>query len=370
MINSKWLDKDRPGAHSIGIRPHPHNRAIARSLLDTANIKPAPTKYTDERPLIDLLQEATFHDSTSMQFVSDKYALRMLLRKAHCFTLDRDTSRLVSDFSLAIANDLEAARTLAIPPYPVTWFDLDNIARLDRLKEHGVPLTVTASRADVCPRVGWLIHPASDMTQHSYYLTYAAQLEQGMFVAPLSFCWHIARQIKGDVEDEVDKEMRAITFGVADANVSTVDAFPSANPFHYYYRKEKVNREVVGMMREISGELRHVWGLLLALGAGKLGAETSITPREKPNGDPPIIKGKPLLPLEHKTLTIKLGRRKSVERIAAKALTGSRKRWHEVRAHIRILHNADGTPKYVKVSEHHRGDERIGKITKNYRVEK
>lgn len=86
-------------SHSIGIRPHPHGHAIAKGLLGTDRIETVALDET--RPLIDLLQEATFGDSVPMQWVADKYALRGLLRKAHCFRLDSETSAMVADFSIA-----------------------------------------------------------------------------------------------------------------------------------------------------------------------------------------------------------------------------------------------------------------------------
>jgi len=99
----------------------------------------------DTRPLIDQLHEATFTNPVGLQWIKDKYGLRTLLRKAHCFTLDAETSALVADFSIAIGSDLESARRMAIPPFPVTWIDVDNRARLGRVKERGVGLTPTAA---------------------------------------------------------------------------------------------------------------------------------------------------------------------------------------------------------------------------------
>ena len=151
--------------------------SVARSLLNIAgykshvgpmappvNVEREEVNLPDDRPLIDLLHEATFNnDARGLHYIKDKYGLRMLLRKAHCFTLDDVTSGLVSDFSVAIAKDLESARRMAIPPFPVTWIDINNPARLKRMKELGVPLTPQAAgETDAGPaveRVGWLIHP-------------------------------------------------------------------------------------------------------------------------------------------------------------------------------------------------------------------
>lgn len=361
--------------HSIGIRPHPHGHAIAKNLLGMDKIE--TVQLDESRPLIDLLQEATFGDSVTMQYVQDKYALRMLLRKAHCFRLDAETSAMAVDFGIAAAADLEAVRHLAIPPFPVTWFEIDNIARLRRCKERGLELTETASRDDVCARVGWLIHPAADLHIAGYYATYCTVVAQGVTVAPLSYFWHTADHDKRE-EDRArawsrgDDDIQRICFGIKRSNVGRIDSFPSTTPFHLYHGQEKRHGDdVKGLMYELQGELRAIWGLLLALGAGHLGAITSHTPQPLPAGPHPIGKGKPILPLEHKVLTIHLGKRKTAEKVAAMAITGVKKRWHEVRGHFRTKLNADGTVKWrIPIKPHERGDERLGRIEKTYRVEK
>ena len=131
--------------HSLGIKPHPHGHEIARSLLNIAGYKShvgpmAPPLELDDRPLIDLLHEATFTNPPGLLSIKDPYALRMLLRKAHCFTLNDATSSMVADFSMATAQDLEASRQMAIPPFPVTWIELNNHARLNRMKALNAPL--------------------------------------------------------------------------------------------------------------------------------------------------------------------------------------------------------------------------------------
>lgn len=124
-------------------------------------------------------------------------------------------------------------------------------------------------------------------------------------------------------------------------------------------------------MFELSGELRSVWGLLLALGAGHLGAQTIHSEQALPAGPHAVAKGKPVLPLEHKVLTIKLGKRRTIEKVAAMAITGIKKRWHEVRGHFRTKLNPDGSVKWrIPIKPHQRGDERLGRIEKTYRVEK
>ena len=57
--------------------------------------------------------------------------------------------------------------------------------------------------------------------------------------------------------------------------------------------------------------------------------------------------------------------------VGAKAITGVKHRWHEVRGHFRTKYNADGSIKWrIPIKPHERGDERLGKITKTYKVER
>lgn len=324
-----------------------------------------------QRPLIDRLQEATFCDTTPMQYVTDKYALRMLLRKAHCFNIDSVTSAMIMDFSLAIIKDLEAARHLAIPPFPVTWFEIDNLSRLARAAKL-VGLTPNAQRKDVCDRVGWLINQTSS---GGYCASYAAELDTGMFIAPLSFHWSInedfceaAPQIKytqnGITVEEASEGFSRIAaqmcFGLNHVDVSINHATFGGAAFQSStttYLAQEAN-----LMRELWGELRHIWGLLIALGT----APVATSEPAKHQGPPVIAKGKPLFPLEHKTLTIKLGKRRTVAKTVERALHGVRMRWHEVRAHTRLLKSGVRVP----VKPHARGDKSLGVITKTYLVER
>ena len=330
----------------------------------------------DDRPLIDKLHEATFSDPVGLQWIGDKYALRMLLRKAHCFTLDKETSSLVGDFSLAIARDLESARRMAIPPFPVTWIDIDNVARLKRMQELGVGLTKNAAEEPVY-RVGWLIHP--DNINGGYYATYACEVDQGMSLSPLSYWWHteptnIRNHILKDRMGEVDIDyMDRLSFGMKDSGVSPTDAVPSPTPMHIALMREadKYPTQVRDLMIEIGGELRHIWGFLIALGAGQLGMDAKYSDQAKPVTQRKMPNGKPLLPIEHKILSLHLAKRMTVEKVIARSITHHRHRWHEVRAHFRVLKNKDGTVKArVPVKSHERGDERLGRIEKTYKVER
>jgi hypothetical protein len=366
-----WADPF--STHSHGIRPHPHGHAIAKSLLSTA-VAPA---RDDNRPLIDRLHEATFTDPVGLQWIKDKYALRMLVRKAHCFMLDDMTSSLIADFSLAISTDLEAARRLAIPPFPVTWIDINNRMRLKRIKELGVPLTPTAAgetaAGEPVERVGWLIHPGD---LGGFFATYVTAVDEGVMLTPLSYWWHAGKASPLTANDETSELIQWMTFGVKDPNVHSIDAYPSTTTMHdetLMVRGRKGYADAVReMMGEIAGELRHIWGFLIALGAGQLGVVASTTPQPRPEGPPPLMKnGKPLLPLEHKRLHLHLARRITPVKLVARAISRHRMREHEVRAHWRTLRNPDGSVrKRVPVKDHKRGDERLGRITKTYHVER
>jgi hypothetical protein len=81
--------------------------------------------------------------------------------------------------------------------------------------------------------------------------------------------------------------------------------------------------------------------------------------------------GKPQFALEHKTLIIHLRKNKTAKQVTDRLLIGIKKRRHDVAGHWRNLRNADGTlRKRVHVKSHERGDERIGRVVKNYEVRK
>ena len=257
------------GTHSLAIKPHPHNNEIARKLLKRTTprliqvtvtesiLERAQTMLDDKRPLIDILHEATFGDDPGMAYIKDKYALRMLLRKAHCFTLDAETSAMVADFSMATVTDLDAARQLAIPPFPVTWVEMDNHARLNRMRKLNVPLTSYDPANPPAARVGWLIHPTS--YDAGWFMTYVTVIENGIWVAPLSFYWHAGSPSLTVRPMGQDKIMEWWAFGTA-GNVHPYDAFPFQSNIHVDFTSLPVP-EVKGVMSEIAGELRHAWGL-------------------------------------------------------------------------------------------------------------
>lgn len=325
----------------------------------------------DERPLIDKLHEATFTNPPGLSYIDDKYAFRSLLRKAHCFTLDDVTSTLVADFSLAIANDLESARRMAIPPFPVTWIDINNVKRLDRMKALGSQLTPSAAGEKDGPpvdRVGWLIQPRNDAL-NSYCMSYVTAMDQGIFVAPLSYWWSTIEQNPTPVPS-ADHFVHQLAVGITHSNVHPHDAYIQPCPQQDFeaMKRRFDHANVQLMMQEIAGELRHVWGFLIALGAG--GLQAKITPQAKHTDIRRMPNGKPLLPLEHKLLHLHLGKH-TPARIVARTTTHHQNRWHEVRGHFRTIKNKDGSVKMrIQVKSHARGDERLGRIEKTYLVER
>jgi hypothetical protein len=356
-------------------RPARPDHDVARALLNRAKAATPSLdwKKDDDRPLIDILHEATFTYPRGTAIVGDAYAFRTVLRKAHCFTLDAVTSALVADFSLAIKADLESARRLAIPPFDVTWIDLDNRARLKRVAELGIPLTKTASGETAAgppvERVGWLIQPCRDIPG-GYYATYCTVIEEGVIIAPLSYFWSTAEPNPHPVGDGHLAHEYAL--GVMDSNVNPSDAYVAPLPqANFELTGKKASAYVHEMMSEIAGELRHIWGFLIALGAGQLGIEVKTTPQPKHTDIRTMPNGKPLLPLEHKILHLHLAKRHDPDRVIKRMITHHKHRWHEVRGHFRTLKNADGTvKKRVPVKPHERGDERLGRIEKTYRVER
>ena len=353
------------------------DHSIKRSLLNIAgykshvgpmappvNVDSETVNLPDDRPLIDKLHEATFTEPVGLQWIADKYALRMILRKAHCFTLDAVTSALVTDFSVAIADDLESARRMAIPPFPTTWIDIDNRARLDRAKAHGIQLTDTAAgKTDAGPpvdRVGWLIRPAE---VGGYYASYITLFGEGIFYAPLSYWWHNEKPLElVKPADVVSEAMRRLAFGVRNPNVDASDATLTPTPLEI----KTMRQGDIDYMEELSGELRHIWGLLIALGAGQLGMEVKYAEQAKPTTVRTMKNGKPLLPLEHKVLHLHLARKMTPDKVVVRMITHHRHRWHEVRAHFRLLKSG----KRVPVKSHERGDERLGRVEKVYKVER
>lgn len=319
--------------------------------------------------LIDDLHEATVTAPAGLAYVTDLYALRTIIRKAQCFTIGADSSALIADFSVAIAHNIDDVRQLAIPPYPVTWFDIDNVARLSRIRDLGIKMTQNAE-FDPVKRVGWLIdrHPSQHTT---YRATYVTKVEKGIITSPLAFGWDIAGNDcpwshPGQLDYSPMPEECSLLFGIqglAPVPSTWLTALPGAADFRIY-KKGFVRRHAAELMVELSGELRSIFGLLLALG-------TSPPLEGAPyvGGETRTISGKQLLPREHRVLTISLRRKETAPEAVRRAVAAHRKRRHDVRGHLRTYRNEDGSVKrIVPISAHKRGDEKLGVITKTYEV--
>jgi hypothetical protein len=328
--------------------------------------------HIDNRPLIDKLHEATFYDSIGMQYIADKYALRMLLRKAQRFTLDDDTSRMIADFSYAVATDLDIVRQLSIPPFPITWIDVNNVARLNRVKELGGQLTPTAAgetkAGPPVDRIGWLIWPASD--QEGYYMIHVTYVGQGILVSPWAWRWHTDKSetIQTELDEHDLKYIERLTFGLTNTGVDIMDASVQPSTLHFpnekYTSSLKNRAQIESLMLEISGELRHLFGFLMALAAAK----STTTPQSPLKGDlRKMPNGKPLLPLEHKIMHLHLRPKVKIRDLVLRAITKHKMREHEVRAHLRTLRSG----RIIKVRDHKRGDAALGRIIRDEtRVEK
>jgi len=178
-------------------------------------------------------------------------------------------------------------------------------------------------------------------------------------------------QSRKEPQDDVTEFLKGLAFGVADVNVCAYDAYVTPTPLSAPLA-DIARDQVRDMMIELSGELRHVWGLLVALNAGsQFGVEMKQDVQPKHSDIRTMPNNKPLLPLEHKTLHLHLRKRWPVGKVVQGAVAHHKVRWHEVRGHIRTLRNPDGTVRaMVPVKPHERGDEKLGKITKTYKVEK
>ena len=367
---------DPNGPHSHGIKPHPHRHEIARSLLRSVTPLQGQPQLDMTRPLIDIVNEASAKGHAGLSEIADQHGFREMLKKAHRFTLDANTSAMVADLSLAIASDLDGARHMALPPYQVTWIDFDNVARLKRMEERGLGLTPMAKGEVEGPpvdRCGWLLYPGA--IEGGYWASYFTLTDEGPVMAPLAWFWAVNEapdvpEIPPGKEDQVeagDLLMERLAFGMQGVNVPPRYFATCYAPIHKRAQGYTYRRDDYDIMKELSGELRHIWGLLVALSAGHAGLTMSSRPRARPSGpDPKQPNGKPLFALEHHDLTLHLGKRRDIGRVIQQAITHHRKRWHEVRGHFRKLQSG----RLTMVKPHARGDKALGEVTKNYKVEK
>lgn len=306
-----------------------------------------------------------------LRWVSDAYHLRDTIRKAKHFRLDARASGYVADASIAIADHLDEAREMARSPYPVVWIDIDNPARLSRIKSHGIGLTSRAAGGiDGAPvdSVGWLIerHP----TQHSAFrASYFTEVEEGVVMMPLAWAWdcdgnscpwpHL-RMIN---QEKLGMSELDFLFGVRGAICTASWAIggwvDTLNP----------HSTQTSLIREVVGELRHIFGFLVTIGS--LPVEYVDIPHI--DGDlsqpVPVIKGKPVYALVHRDVMIRVPKRRELTKIITRLCEGMRKRRHDVRGHWRSFYNADGSlRRKVWVRNHERGDLSLGRVEHGYRI--
>ena len=359
---------------------------IRHKLAPSLAESPQQAAPDDGRPIIDQIHEGTFTDPTGLRYIKDKYALRMMLRKAQRFVLDSTTSALVGDFSVAVSDDLEASRRLAVPPFPVTWFEIDNTARMKRVRELGVKVLDAndpnvfdkdTKYHEVIARCGWLIQPATE--NGGYCATYFTSTQHGAVALPMAYYWHnnepdsIPYNVYGDNNAAAIREMQWMLFGMTKCNVHPTDAHLYPSPLHVDVGNLKQPpKSILEMMAEMAGEMRHIWGLLIALSAGQLGVNTDTSGAVRHAGAPKTMpNGKPLLALEHKTLHLHLAKRSTPAKVLLRAITQHKKRWHRVRTHFRTYRNEDGSVHHrTEIAAHERGDARLGRIEKTYRIER
>jgi hypothetical protein len=252
-----------------------------------------------------------------------------------------------------------------IPNDSTTWLSSSALVGL-------TPTAAGLTDGPPVPDVGWLIVTTGP---DEYAATYICVTDVGVFAAPISFCWTTAHQPARTVQSRSKQFLDRMVFGMAETNCDIDGAWLAAAPYQVRTLTKDgiaaISENEFELMGQIAGETRHIFGLLVALGAGQLGAETVLSPQPLPQSAPIMMKGKPLLPLEHKILHIKLSKRATVEKVALRAISGIKHRWHEVRGHFRTKYNADGTVKWrIQIKPHARGDERIGRVEKTYRVER
>jgi hypothetical protein len=352
-------------------------RNVLAAIRDAGYNTDLALKYIqDARPtntLADRVHEALCEDKLSpgLRYVTDTYGLRTTLRKARCFRLNKAASEYISDASLAIASDLNEARELARSPYPVAWIEIDNVARINRLKTRGIALTKRASgesEGGPVPLVGWLIerHP----TQHSAHrASYFTELDEGVVYAPLSWCWDCEGRecpwdkwfMGSDAKQFIGNQ--DFMFGVHDAKCDAVWCCPGWTNID---SRQTIARE---LLMELQGELRHIFGLLVTLGHVPTEEREIVAVEGDMTKQPKMFKGKPILPLVHREVLINVPKRSSVTKIVGRVMEGMRKRLHGVRGHWRHFYNEDGSlRRKVWIRDHERGDETLGRIVHDYVV--
>lgn len=304
-----------------------------------------------------------------LAYVSDAYALRDKIRKAKHFRVDAKGSAYIAEASLAIASHLDEARELARAPYPTMWVEIDNIARLERMRALGLGLTARAKGLEdggAVSAIGWLIerHPQQLSAHRATYFTHA---NFGCFMAPCAFTWDCeGRECPWPAGGQVRlRHMPEADFllGMNGAKCGSVWATGG------WCSPMRAGDVGYALLKEFAGELRHIFGFLTTIGHVPTEEREIIRVDGDVSQPPPVVKGKPVFALVHHDIIIKLPKHRDIAKIVTRVCEGMRKRRHEVRGHWRHFYNADGSiRRRVWIKEHERGDALLGRVHHDYRV--
>jgi hypothetical protein len=300
-----------------------------------------------------------------LRWVSDARELRERIRKARHFRLDARASTYVAEASMAIADHLDEARELSRAPFPLTWVQIDNVARLKRVEELGVRLSPRANgevEGEPCTHIGWLIE--RHQTQLSAHrASYFTEMDQGVFLAPMAFMWDCEGKPSpwpvANMSRDLGVPSADFLLGMRGATCSAVWAGQG-------WSDPRRTSDFWGALAwEFAGELRHIFGFLVTITHVPIEESETIRLDGDISQPPPVVKGKPVFKLEHRDIVIKLPRHRDITKTITRVCEGMRKKRHDVRGHWRHFYNADGSiRRRTWIKNHERGDESLGRIVR------
>jgi len=313
-----------------------------------------------------------------IRMIADPRKLRDSVRKSIKFKLDDKSSAMIADASVSVAKHCDEARQIARPPFPLTWIEFNNTARVARGRELGISdaHTMKIPGDEPVPHVAWLIE--RHQSQHSAYMvTYVSFMkapDDGRWVTmalPWSWGWDVEGK---DCPWEkylmpIEEKLRTRFDRTTEMNNALVwtllgsqEKCESLWMLKGYGDPEKTIDDFFdGMTAELAGEVRHIFGLLALLSETK----TEEKEYDRSGEVAPIVAGKPVNPLIYRDVSIRLNPKQSVARLVTRAVEGVRHRRHPVRGHQR--HYKNGTVKWIEA--HERGDEKLGRVVrKTYQV--
>ena len=267
-----------------------------------------------------------------LHYLKDRSALLTALRRSQRFIFDDNSSRLIAEASIEIADYLDEARKMAIPPFPYTFVQIDNVARITKIHDMGIPLTRSA-KIDPVPDVGWLIE--RHQTQHTAYrASYVCLTDLGMLVSPWAWSWDITddKTCPWDKYYETDGSSAIVSsmFGMHNPNVHQCWMTTG-----YADRDRIADKSFSSAVTELSGELRHIFGFLTLL--NQIPQEVSEPKRSRTYSASVVGSDKKATPLEYRDAILRLPQRKSLSKIIKRACLGIRKRYHPVRTQWRTF---------------------------------